>query len=63
LGISGVRVFLFGKPEAYVDRRLGVVVARGRTVEEARAFAEQAAHSIETQVEIGPPASRSGRRP
>jgi phosphoribosylglycinamide formyltransferase 2 len=54
----GVRLFLFGKPETYRDRRLGVVVARGRTVEEARAVAERAAHSVESQVEVGMLGSR-----
>jgi len=52
LSSSGVRVFLFGKPETYPDRRLGVAVARGRTIEEARRFAEKAAHAVEAQVEI-----------
>ncbi len=55
LAASGVRLFLFGKPEAYPDRRLGVAVARGRTVEEARAFAEQAAHAVEARISVGPP--------
>ncbi|MCI4373534.1 MAG: formate-dependent phosphoribosylglycinamide formyltransferase [Thermoplasmata archaeon] len=55
LGNSGVRLFFFGKPEAYPDRRLGVAVARGRTVEEARAFAEKAAHSVEAAIEIRSP--------
>ncbi len=57
LGSSGVRVFLFGKPEAYPDRRLGVAVARGGTVEEARAFAEKAAHAVESTIEIRSPAA------
>jgi phosphoribosylglycinamide formyltransferase 2 len=57
LGSSGVRVFLFGKSEAYPDRRLGVAVARGRTIEEARTFAEKAAHSIEAEIEIRSPSA------
>ncbi len=57
LGTSGVRVFLFGKPEAYPDRRLGVAVARGRTVGEARAFAEKAAHTVEREIEFRSPAA------
>ncbi len=56
LATSGVRVFLFGKPEAYADRRLGVAVARGQTVEEARAFAEKAAHAVEAAIELRSPA-------
>jgi phosphoribosylglycinamide formyltransferase 2 len=34
---------LFGKPEAYVKRRMGVALARGQTVEIARSRAKQAA--------------------
>jgi phosphoribosylglycinamide formyltransferase 2 len=52
LSSSGVRVFLFGKPESYPDRRLGVVVARGTTLEEARRFAEAAAHAVEAKIEL-----------
>lgn len=55
LGSSEVRLFLFGKPEVYPDRRLGVTVARGRTIEEARTFAETAAHAVEAAIEIRSP--------
>ncbi len=60
LATSGVRLFLFGKPESYPDRRLGVAVAWGRTVEEARAFAEKAARAVEATITVttrgtGPP--------
>ena len=55
LSSSGVRLFLFGKPEAYPDRRLGVAVARGATVAEARAFAQRAALAVERSVELGAP--------
>jgi phosphoribosylglycinamide formyltransferase 2 len=55
LADPGVRLFLFGKPESYRDRRLGVVVARGRTTEEARAFAEKAAHAVESATRIRTP--------
>jgi phosphoribosylglycinamide formyltransferase 2 len=61
LGSSGVRVFLFGKPEAYPDRRLGVAVARGGSIEEARAFAEKAAHAVEAAIEIRSPAAGPDR--
>jgi len=37
---------LFGKPEAFVKRRMGVALARGETVDEARARAKQAAALI-----------------
>jgi len=57
LAPSGVRIFLFGKPEAYPDRRLGVAVARGKTTEEARAFAEKAAHTVEAAIEMTSPSA------
>jgi phosphoribosylglycinamide formyltransferase 2 len=63
LGNSGVRLFLFGKPETYADRRLGVAVARGRTVEEARAFAEKAAHAVEAAIEVRSPAAPEAVHP
>ncbi len=53
----GVRLFLFGKPEAYPDRRLGVAVARARTVEEARARAAEAAHRIEAEIALRAPST------
>ncbi|HXQ48756.1 MAG TPA: formate-dependent phosphoribosylglycinamide formyltransferase [Thermoplasmata archaeon] len=63
LGSSGVRLFLFGKPEVYPDRRLGVAVARGRTIEEARLFAEKAAHAVEAAIEIRSPAAPGTAHP
>ncbi|MCI4350800.1 MAG: formate-dependent phosphoribosylglycinamide formyltransferase [Thermoplasmata archaeon] len=54
LAERGVRVFLFGKPEAYPDRRLGVTVARGRTIAEARRTAARAAHAIEAAIAFPP---------
>jgi phosphoribosylglycinamide formyltransferase 2 len=50
---ANVRLFLFGKPDAYPDRRLGVAVARGRDVAEARRRAEAAAHSVEAGIRFG----------
>jgi phosphoribosylglycinamide formyltransferase 2 len=50
-----VRLFLFGKPEAYPDRRLGVAVARGPTVLEARRDAERAAHAVEAGIRFSGP--------
>ena len=47
LTTPGVRLFLFGKPAAYPGRRLGVAIARAGSVEEARARAEEAAHTVE----------------
>lgn len=44
-----VSLFLFGKPEAHVGRRMGVVVALDDDVQEAKKKAERAAHSLELQ--------------
>ena len=54
LGSPGVRVFLFGKPQSYPDRRLGVAVARDVTTEAARRTAERAAHAIEARLGFEP---------
>jgi phosphoribosylglycinamide formyltransferase 2 len=37
---------LFGKPEAYKKRRMGVALARGRDVDEARARAKECASRV-----------------
>ena len=55
LGARGVRLFLFGKPEAYPDRRLGVVVARAETTDQARERARESAHAIESQIRLTTP--------
>ena len=56
----GVRVFLFGKPEAYPDRRLGVAVARAATTDEARRLAETAARTVEAGLRIEQPRETAG---
>jgi phosphoribosylglycinamide formyltransferase 2 len=43
LAVPESELRLFGKPEAYVKRRMGVALARGQTVEIARSRAKQAA--------------------
>jgi phosphoribosylglycinamide formyltransferase 2 len=43
---EGVEVRLFGKPESFRRRRMGVALAVGETVEEARARAHEAASKI-----------------
>lgn len=50
LGAPGVRLHLFGKPEGYPERRLGVAVARAASVTQARRLAEQAAHAVEREL-------------
>ncbi|ALG67366.1 formate-dependent phosphoribosylglycinamide formyltransferase [Beggiatoa leptomitoformis] len=39
---------LFGKPEAFIKRRMGVALAMGKTVEEAREHAKLAASKVRT---------------
>lgn len=46
LAVPGAEARLFGKPEAHEGRRLGVAVAEGVSVEEARLRAARAAQSI-----------------
>ncbi|WFP52073.1 formate-dependent phosphoribosylglycinamide formyltransferase [Methylomonas sp. EFPC3] len=49
LAIPDTDVRLFGKPEAFAARRMGVALATGETVEAARAKAVQAASSVAIQ--------------
>ncbi|HYK92476.1 MAG TPA: formate-dependent phosphoribosylglycinamide formyltransferase [Thermoplasmata archaeon] len=63
LGTHGVRLFLFGKPEAYPERRLGVAVARGPTVADARRAAEAAAHAVESRISVSVPHSSGAAHP
>jgi len=46
LRVPGVDVRLFGKPESFVKRRMGVVVAQGADISQARQRAQQAAAKI-----------------
>lgn len=48
LAIPETEVRLFGKPESFAKRRMGVALAAGTTVEEARQRATQAAAAIKT---------------
>ena len=48
LRVPGVDVRLFGKPESFAKRRMGVVVARGEDVSQARQRAQQAVAKIHT---------------
>ncbi|MDX1612483.1 MAG: formate-dependent phosphoribosylglycinamide formyltransferase, partial [Candidatus Thermoplasmatota archaeon] len=47
LAQPGTLVRLFGKPKAYPDRRMGVVVAKGENVEDARDLAEASAGKVQ----------------
>lgn len=44
--VPGTELRLFGKPESFVKRRMGVVAARAPTIEEARSRARQSAALI-----------------
>lgn len=46
LAVPGAELRLFGKPESYKTRRMGVAVARGETVDEARTRAVEAAGKV-----------------
>jgi phosphoribosylglycinamide formyltransferase 2 len=46
LAVPQSELRLFGKPESFVKRRMGVALARGNTIDEARARAKQAAALI-----------------
>lgn len=48
----GVRLYLFGKPESYADRRLGVAVARAESIPMARRLAADAAHTVEKEITL-----------
>ncbi len=50
LQIPGTELRLFGKPQSFVKRRMGVALARGATTDEARARATRAAGSVKPAV-------------
>jgi phosphoribosylglycinamide formyltransferase 2 len=50
LAVSGVDLRLFGKPESFVKRRMGVALARAATTDEARARAKRAASAVKPVV-------------
>ena len=47
LGQSNTSVFIFGKPSSTEGRRMGVAIAKGKTIDEARIKADKAAQSIQ----------------
>lgn len=51
---EGVTVILFGKNEAHINRRMGVVLATDSDVQKAREKAENAAHKIEMSTHQNP---------
>ena len=51
LAIKGVDVRLFGKPQSFKKRRMGVILAEGKDISEARSKAQQAQALIKTKVQ------------
>ena len=50
LSVPGSDLRLFGKPESFVKRRMGVALARGATTDDARACAKRAAGAVKPLV-------------
>ncbi len=50
LAIPGTDLRLFGKPESYLKRRMGVALAHATTIEEARTHAKAAAAKVRPRV-------------
>jgi phosphoribosylglycinamide formyltransferase 2 len=46
-------ILIFGKPETYEERRLGVVLSCGKTVEQARRKAQASAHKVKVDAGSG----------
>ena len=44
---SNTNIFIFGKPDSIEGRRMGVAVAKAKTIEEARIKADKAARSVQ----------------
>jgi len=50
LAVPGADLRLFGKPEAFVKRRMGVAIAHADDVDEARRCAKEAAGRVRPRV-------------
>jgi phosphoribosylglycinamide formyltransferase 2 len=46
LKVPGSELRLFGKPQSFIKRRMGVALARATTTDEARANAKKAAATV-----------------
>ncbi len=62
LSEKGVTILLFGKNEAHLNRRLGVVLATDMDVQKAKEKAEIAAHKIEISTRQNPKWQRQASR-
>jgi len=54
MNIPGISFMSFGKPEAHVNRRMGLALATAKTAEEAKIKAEKAAHYVEMKTRQEP---------
>jgi len=54
LSVPGASFLCFGKPEAHVDRRMGLVLATADDVQQAKIKAEKVAHMIEMRTRQEP---------
>ena len=50
LKVPGSELRLFGKPQSFLKRRMGVALARATTIDEARASAKRAASSVKPRI-------------
>jgi phosphoribosylglycinamide formyltransferase 2 len=50
LAVPGSDLRLFGKPQSFIKRRMGVALARAATTDEARARAKRAAGAVKPMV-------------
>jgi len=54
LAMPGTDLRLFGKPESFRKRRMGVALARASDIEEARVIAKRAAAAVRPRPERSP---------
>jgi phosphoribosylglycinamide formyltransferase 2 len=50
LKVPGSELRLFGKPQSFVKRRMGVALARATTTDEARTNAKRAASNVKPRI-------------
>jgi phosphoribosylglycinamide formyltransferase 2 len=50
LKLPGSELRLFGKPQSFLKRRMGVGLARATTTDEARVHAKRAASSVKPRI-------------
>ena len=50
LAIDGVDIRIFGKPESFKKRRMGVILSTGKSIEEAKSKAREAKSLIRVKL-------------